>query len=227
MERGCLYFGACGKTEETANYQDLLIYILRGIAFCAEPELASGHADRKAGLFICRALFSTITNTNFDPNRFIAMIREGIALRDGLSRQHRNDLPLSLPDSATWAPQNSRAIDMKSLEIDIRNMKDLDVRSIRELAVYGMKGVAAYAFHAAILGFHDDAIYDFLVRSLAAMNRFQSEDELEQMAIRHRKDHDRRDGIARPGQCRNLWHATDHHYPAGSGQSSGHPGNRT
>ena len=183
MERGCLYFGACGKTEETANYQDLLIYILRGIAFCAEPELASGHADRKAGLFICHALFSTITNTNFDPNRFVAMIGEGIALRDRLRRQHQDDLPLPLPDSVVWAPQNSRAIDMKSLEIDIRNMKDLDVRSIRELATYGMKGVAAYAFHAAILGFHDDAIYDFLVRSLAAMNRSQSEDELEQMAI--------------------------------------------
>ena len=57
------------------------------------------------------------------------------------------------------------------------------MRSIRELAIYGMKGAAAYAFHAAILGFHDDAIYDFLVRSLAAMNRVQSEDELEQMAI--------------------------------------------
>jgi hydroxylamine reductase len=183
MERGCLYFGACGKTEETANYQDLLIYILRGIALCAEPALAGGHADRETGLFLCRALFSTITNTNFDPDRFVAMIREGIALRDRLHEQHRRLLPESLPDSVTWEPESAQAIDMKSLQIDIRNMKDLDLRSIRELATYGMKGVAAYAVHAAVLGFHDDAIFDFLIQSFAAMNRFQTEAELESMAL--------------------------------------------
>jgi len=145
MERGCLYFGACGKTEETANYQDMLIYILRGIAFCAEPALASGHANREAGLFLCRALFSTITNTNFDPNRFVAMIREGIAIRDRLRTRHANSLPEPFPDSATWSPESPGAIDMKSLKIDIRNMKDPDVPSIREMATYGMKGIAAYA----------------------------------------------------------------------------------
>ena len=58
MERGCLYFGACGKTEETANYQDLLIYILRGIAFCAEPALARGsRGPRGRTVHLPRALF--------------------------------------------------------------------------------------------------------------------------------------------------------------------------
>ena len=156
MERGCLYFGACGKTEETANYQDLLIYVLRGIAFCAEPALSSGQADREAGLFICNALFSTITNTNFDPNRFVSMIRKGIELRDRLRDRHRNTLPALLPDSVTWSPENDRAIDTKSLKIDIRDLKELDRRSIRELATYGMKGAAAYAVHSAILGYHTD-----------------------------------------------------------------------
>jgi hydroxylamine reductase len=183
MERGCRYFGACGKTEETANLQDLLIYILRGIAFCAEPGFANGRVDRETGLFICRALFSTITNTNFDPARFIAMIREGIALRDRLLQQHRDALPEPAPESALWSPENDQAIDMKSLTIDIRNMKDPDMRSIREFATYGMKGAAAYAFHSAVLGFHEDAVYRFLVQSLAAMNRSQTEVELEQMAI--------------------------------------------
>lgn len=183
IERGCLYFGACGKTEETANYQDLLIYILRGVAFCAEPALAKGPPDREAGLFICRALFSTITNTNFDPLRFVAMIREGLALRDRLRGQYQGALREPLPDSVTWSPENERAIDVKSLKIDIREIKDLDRRSIRELATYGMKGIGAYVVHAALLGFHDEAIYAFLIRSFAAMNRFQTEEELEQMAI--------------------------------------------
>jgi len=72
---------------------------------------------------------------------------------------------------------------MKSLKIDIRNMKDPDARSIRETAIYGMKGIAAYAFRAAILGHHDDDVYDFLIRSFASMNRAQSAEELEKMAI--------------------------------------------
>jgi hydroxylamine reductase len=183
IERGCLYFGACGKTEVTANYQDLLIYVLRGIAYCAAPSAAQGTVDREAGQFICHALFSTITNTNFDPERFVAMIHEGIALRDRLRVQLPDALPAPLPDSVTWNPEDARAIDLKSLKIDIRDMKDLDRRSIRELATYGMKGAAAYAVHAAVLGFHDDAIYAFLIRSLASLNQSQTEEELEQMAL--------------------------------------------
>jgi hydroxylamine reductase len=183
MERGCMYFGACGKNEETANYQDLLIYISRGIAFCAEPQLATGHVDRETGLFLCHSLFSTITNTNFDPVRFISMIQEGIHLRNKLRDRYRLSLPPDLPDSVTWEPENGRAIEMKSLRIDIRDMKDLDLRSIRELAIYGMKGAAAYAVHAAALGTYDDTIFDFLVKALAAMNRPQTEPGLETIAL--------------------------------------------
>jgi hydroxylamine reductase len=183
MERGCRYSGTCGKSEETANLQDLLLYVLRGVAFCAEPVLKKGHTDHETGDFICRALFSTITNTNFDPLRFIEMIRDALSLRDRLRRLHRNDLQEPLPDAATWLPADDREIEQKSLKIDIRNMKDPDIRSIRELSIYGMKGAAAYTAHAAMLGHHDETIYDFLVRSFAAMNRPQSEEELEQMAL--------------------------------------------
>jgi hydroxylamine reductase len=183
MERGCMYHGACGKNEETANLQDLLIYILRGIAFCAEPQLNNGHVDRETGLFLCRSLFSTITNTNFDPARFAAMIHDGIRLRNKLRDKGRLSLPADSPDSVTWEPGNKQTIEMKSLKIDIRDMKNLDQRSIRELAIYGMKGAAAYAVHAAALGAHDDSIFDFLVRALAAMNRPQTETELESIAL--------------------------------------------
>jgi hydroxylamine reductase len=183
MERGCLYMGACGKTDETANLQDLLIHILRGIAFWANHGLAKGKTDREAGLFISKALFSTVTNTNFDPVRFIAMIREGIQLRNRLQAQYQAQAKEPLPDSATWESNDEQAILRKSIAIDIRNTKDLDLRSLQELSVYGMKGAGAYAHHAAILGFYDDSIFAFMIKALAAMNFPQTEAELESTAI--------------------------------------------
>jgi hydroxylamine reductase len=183
MERGCLYLGACGKTDETANLQDLLIHILRGIGFWANLGLAEGKTDREAGLFISKALFSTVTNTNFDPTRFIDMIREGLQLRNRLRNRYRAQAAEPLPDSATWESDDEQAILKKSIAIDIRNTKDLDLRSLQELSVYGMKGAGAYAHHAAILEFYDDSIFAFMIKTLAAMNFPQTESELESAAI--------------------------------------------
>jgi hydroxylamine reductase len=183
LERGCLYFGACGKSDETANLQDLLIHILRGIAFWANKGLAEGQVDREAGLFLCKALFSTVTNTNFDPSRFTEMIREGIQLRNRVRNQYCAQKLESAPDSATWESSDEQAIQQKSLSIDIRSIKDPDLRSLQELSVYGMKGAGAYAFHASILGFHDDSIFAFMIKALAAMNYSQTEAELELLAI--------------------------------------------
>jgi hydroxylamine reductase len=183
MERGCLYFGACGKGEETANLQDLLIHMLRGIAFWANKGLLEGKVDREAGLFICKALFSTVTNTNFDPERFIQLIREGIRLRNRLRVRYSAQKSEPMPDSATWESSDAEVIQRKSLSIDIRNMKDPDLRSLQELSVYGMKGVGAYALHASVLGFHDDSIFVFMIKTLASMNFPQTESELEAIAI--------------------------------------------
>jgi hydroxylamine reductase len=183
MERGCLYFGACGKSEETANLQDLLIHILRGIAFWANEGLVAGKVDREAGLFICKALFTTVTNTNFDPARFIALIREGVNLRNRMRDLYGMRKSQPAPDSATWESDDVEAIERKSLAIDIRSTKDADLRSLQELAVYGMKGAGAFALHAAVLGFYDDSIFAFMIKALAAMNFPQSEPELEATAI--------------------------------------------
>jgi hydroxylamine reductase len=183
MERGCLYFGACGKSDETANLQDLLIHVLRGIAFWANKGLERGIVDREAGLFICKALFSTVTNTNFDPARFIEMIREGIQLKNRARNQYCPQGVELSPDSAAWDSSEQGAIQRKSLSIDIRNIKDPDLRSLQELSVYGMKGVGAYAYHASILGFYDDSIFEFMIKALTAMNYPLPEPRLEAMAI--------------------------------------------
>jgi hydroxylamine reductase len=87
------------------------------------------------------------------------------------------------PDSATWESDDEDAIQKKSLSIDIRSMKDPDLRSLQELSVYGLKGIGAYALHASVLGFHDDAILAFMIRTLASMNLPRTESELEATAI--------------------------------------------
>ncbi|MBW2649252.1 MAG: hydroxylamine reductase, partial [Deltaproteobacteria bacterium] len=81
---GCIVKGICGKTEETANLQDLLIYVLKGISIYGEKVKEKGASDNKYGLFIARALFATITNANFDNDRLITLIREGLKLRNEL-----------------------------------------------------------------------------------------------------------------------------------------------
>jgi hydroxylamine reductase len=183
MERGCLYFGACGKTEEVANLQDLLVHVTKGIAFWAKEGLSEGKTDREAGLFICKALFSTVTNTNFDPDRFVTLIREGIRLRNRVRDLYGGKAAAPFPDSATWESDDAEAIGRKSLSIDIRDIKNPDLRSIQELAIYGMKGAGAFALHASVLGFHDDSIFKFMIPALAAMNYPQTEAELEAAAI--------------------------------------------
>jgi hydroxylamine reductase len=183
MERGCLYFGACGKSDEAANLQDLLIHILRGIAFWANKGLEKGIVDRETGLFLSKALFSTVTNINFDPHRFVELIREGIQLRNSVRNRYCPQGLESAPDSAAWDSSDQEIIQRKSLAIDIRNIKDPDLRSLQELSVYGMKGAGAYAYHASILGCYDDSIFAFMIKALSAMNYPLSEQDLEAIAI--------------------------------------------
>ena len=79
---GCTVKGVCGKAEETANLQDLLIYVLKGIAVYGEKLKEVDVLDRETGWFVARGLFATITNVNWDNDRFVAMIREGLKRRD-------------------------------------------------------------------------------------------------------------------------------------------------
>jgi len=79
--QGCTIKGVCGKPEETANLQDLLIHVTKGIAFYGDKLKDYGGVDRETGLFTAQALFATITNAGWDNNRFVAMIREGLQRR--------------------------------------------------------------------------------------------------------------------------------------------------
>jgi len=182
--QGCTFRGVCGKTEETANLQDLLIYVLRGISIYGEKAKQAGGLDKKVGRFIAQSLFATITNTNFDSSRIIVQIKEGLKIRDKLKTKYGGKLEGKIHDSALWYSDDVEKFHKKASEVGVLSQKDEDVRSLRELLIYGLKGIAAYADHAAILGFEDDDIYSFLIEALVSTTKDLSVDEMITMVMK-------------------------------------------
>lgn len=177
---GCIVHGVCGKSPEVANLQDLLIYVLKGIAVYGVRAKALGIEDPAIGTFIAEALFSTITNVDFDPERFAEWIHEALDLRQELrerflsayEEEHGRPFGESLPEMATWVPEDGDLEDLveKGQDVGVMANPDLDedVRSLRELLIYGLKGMAAYYDHAQILGYESEEVRDFLQEALAA-----------------------------------------------------------
>ncbi len=172
---GCTVRGVCGKTEDTANLQDLLIYSLKGLASCARQ--ARGKADlMDLGRFTIRALFSTITNANFDNDRIVALIRESLKKREELKKSA--GLNVTAPEAALWFSDDEGEFTQKAPSVGILATENEDVRSLRSLLLFGMKGISAYADHAYILGYEDPEIYSFLFKGLEAMTLDKTADEL-------------------------------------------------
>ncbi len=173
---GCTKIGVCGKQPDTAALQDLLIYTVKGLS---QTALAAGEMDirdRQTDRYTCEAVFSTLTNVDFDPDRFVTLIRKGADLRDQLKAKIKaagGKLPAALEQEgpATFVPGAGRqemVAQGEKVGIPSAEQVDPDVRSLRELLIYGLKGVAAYADHAAILGQEDDAVYRFIYEGMAA-----------------------------------------------------------
>ncbi len=176
--QGCTVRGVCGKTEETANLMDLLIHVLKGISLYGEKALAKGSFDLSTGRFLLDALFITLTNTNFDPARISALIREALKIRDDLKTKAGDAAKDIQHDSALWHAGSDSEFQAKAKEVGVLSTTNEDVRSLRELLIYGLKGIAAYAHHALVLGFEDEDIYHFIVEALAATTKDKSADEL-------------------------------------------------
>jgi hydroxylamine reductase len=183
---GCTIKGVCGKPEDTANLQDLLIYVLRGIAVYGEKGSELGVSNKENGLFAAQALFTTITNANWDNDRFVAMVREGLKRRDQIKEKflaaykekNGKDFDEKLHDSATWFSDDVAEFEEKAKSVGVLATENEDVRSLRELLIIGLKGIAAYADHAAILGFEKDEIYDFIMEALASTTNDLTVDEM-------------------------------------------------
>ena len=172
----CTARGVCGKDPETAGLQDVLIWVCRGLA---SRNLAAGDkGDPDVGMFIAGALFGTLTNVDFDPDRIRRLVREAVALRDLLPPAGPGE-----PEANTWAPADDAAIQAKAAEIAADAAIDDDVHSLRTLLLAGLKGLAAYYYHAASLGYTDESVTEFLQRALAADLRELTADELVGLAM--------------------------------------------
>lgn len=168
---GCTVRGVCGKTEDTANLQDLLIYTLKGISIYGVKAREAGIKDRQVDRFIAESLFSTITNANFDKESFIKRIREGIELRESLKEKLINEtgqVKDGLHDAAMWKAESDEELYRKAAQVGVLSTSNEDIRSLRELIIYGVKGMAAYVEHASVLGYEDDNLYAFMQKALAA-----------------------------------------------------------
>ncbi len=170
---GCTSIGVCGKQPDVAALQDLLIYAVKGLSQVAVQGAKAGVSDPKVDHFTCQAIFSTLTNVDFDPARFVDLIRETVQHRDSLKEKVKaaggntdfGDGP------ATYVPAGSlEALVAQGEKVGIKSDPDVnpDIQSLRELLIYGLKGAAAYADHAAILGQTDETVFAFFHEAMAA-----------------------------------------------------------
>jgi len=200
--KGCTHTGECGKSEEVANLQDLLIYALKGIGILNDALVNTGGAiDRKIGMFVCHALFTTVTNTNFDPDRLHGVIARALAIKREIRARHADqlkghgDFSARQDESATkdralpedeyviWDSNDRAEIVKKAYEVGVLSTPNEDIRSLREMITYALKGMAAYTYHANILGYFDDAIVAFIYRALTAVSREHTLGELVTLAL--------------------------------------------
>ena len=183
---GCTVRGVCGKTSDVANLQDLLLFVLKGIAHYRVQLRALDAVDHSADRFILDGLFMTITNANFDKQRFVEKIKEAIKLREQLKQTflEKGGNPEKITfEGAFWTADTLEEMEAKAGHVGVLSTENEDIRSLREMLTYGMKGMAAYTEHAHNLGHENPSIYEFIDRGLVATTLPLSADQLVQMVL--------------------------------------------
>ena len=171
---GCTIQGVCGKQPEVAALQDLLIYALMGLSQVAVEGRRLGLSDPDVNTLTVKAAFATLTNVNFDPDRFVTYIGQAVALREKLKAAVKAGGGKAIwPEGpATFQPQTGLENLVKQGEqfgIKTYPAASADILSLKHTVLYGIKGVSAYADHAHILGQEDDSVYAFVHEGLAAI----------------------------------------------------------
>ena len=173
---GCNIRGVCGKNEDVANLQDLLIHTLKGVSHLVVRGGLKAADLTKVNGETLTSLFMTITNANFDEDAIERQICVLMDLRDGLRARVKVE---NLHDAATFTVGNRASMLQKAATVGVLATENEDVRSLRELVIYGLKGMAAYAEHALNLGKEKVEIYDFIYEALnATLNNDMTADEL-------------------------------------------------
>lgn len=181
--RGCTSFGVCGKSPEVAALQDLLIYALKGLSLYAVEGRKRGINDIDTNRFICKALFATLTNVDFDSQRLRTLIDEAVKRREsfeekinsaGTEAKFFNEPALTVGKTVNELVKQGEKVGILS-----DTSHDPDVHSLIWTLTYGLKGIAAYADHASILGREDDEVFQFIQEGLVAT--LKKEATLEEM----------------------------------------------
>lgn len=168
--KACILKGICGKNSATSASMDLLLFSVRAISIVADALRNNGVAiTDEVNHFITDALFTTITNANFDEKSIIKKFEQGLSLRDKLKLE-ANKLNIALPiiDELDWNG-SSNEYDQKAKEVGVLREKDINLRSLKELILYGLKGMAAYLEHAMRLGYDDYSIHAFIQHTIKVM----------------------------------------------------------
>lgn len=177
---GCTIKGVCGKSAETSNLQDLLIFVTKGLSQVSIKAGKMGIDNHAVNKVVKDNLFTTITNANFDDEAIAKKIRSTVKLREELKEEMvaKGGSLQGLHDSAVWMNDDIDVMQMKASTIGILSIENEDVRSLKELITYGLKGVAAYGEHAENLGYTDDELEGFMQSTMAGLLEEKSLDEL-------------------------------------------------
>lgn len=172
--QGCTVRGVCGKPPEVAALQDLLGHFIVGLGLYAHEGRRVGVIDQKVNRFTAEALFSTLTNVNFDADRFAEFINEAAGIRSELS-----DRVSKAGGNVNFSANQASLKPAGDLENLIKQGEELgqpwskdapaDIVSLQQTLYFGLKGVAAYAHHAAVLGQETEQVYAFLHEALSAL----------------------------------------------------------
>ena len=165
----CTTAGVCGKDEQTAALQDVLVYVTQGVSMYAHRAAELGNRSNELDRFVIEALFTTVTNVNFDPEKLHDLIRQAVARRAEAKSLYESacartgSTPDTLTGPATWEPRDdldALVFQGQELSIPVRQaLYGADIVGLQELILYGLKGAAAYAEHAAVLEKEDPEIY--------------------------------------------------------------------
>jgi hydroxylamine reductase len=182
---GCTVRGVCGKDAEVAKLQDLLMYMLKGVAVYMENVPTDAEGREEIDYFLIHGMFTTITNANFDREAFKKLIKVAGKKREAAAQMalKYNVAPTELPGCATWEPKDEKTFITKATLVGVLSTENEDIRSLRELVIYGLKGLAAYAQHAWVLDHKDAEINAFMHKALASTTKDLSADELTALVL--------------------------------------------
>ena len=166
--------GVCGKQPEVASLQDLLTYALTGLSIAAVEARKVGITNRDINVFTCEALFTTVTNVNFDPARFAPVIHQCVTYRDTLIEEVRaasGKVDLSRRSVLFQPAGTLEALGAQGDKVGLKSYPaaNPDILSLKHILLFGLRGIAAYTDHARILGKEDEVVYAFIHEGLAAL----------------------------------------------------------